>query len=301
MEIEDYQYIEGETEEEDYHHVEEETEAEVEDEVIDYDAPEYVCEEFWEQEFPEIVFVAIGFPSEPLSEEYYDEGYVKSSYHYKDGGVYQKPDRTDREMLSKILVFYDELYAEMEKRDCPYKSGKSDDEMIIKKEDFPDHPCLVERSGSTSSYVLLRLYMALLEQLECGHSRLPVWGAEVDPVRGLIDSMNAGSKYMRDGKVFGDQYKYVMRDSDTKPLYGHMDGEVESDTTPDQEIYYIECISKIEEKKAVEQKKEEEMEKATAAADACADAFLAELDEEDAKGIRRNNPKKKEFQNKYKQ
>ena len=213
---------------------------------------------FWEKDFPEIVFYQKGY--EMLYEEQHEDlvDYTNFDLKYsmndapnwrKRVGIERNTQKSDTEYETDLLCFHDNLLSQMQRERCPYRFGNYKDEMDFKKEDFPDHPDFVERSGATEMGVIQETYKYVLQKLRPGERRVVFREACLPVIENVIEYIH--TYHFINGRKFSDDYKLMISNSPV-PIYGHVEGilrdepqiTTNKDDTPYHKVLFVECVSK---------------------------------------------------------
>jgi hypothetical protein len=213
---------------------------------------------FWEKDFPEIIFLLKGY--DELYEEQHEDlvAYCAPSFQRamscapewrKRVGIERNTQKSEDEYETDLLLFHDNLLLQLEKEKRPYRFGNKNDKMDFTKEDFPDHPAFVERSGATECGVIEETYHYALKNLRPGGRRAVFRECVLKGIENVIERIHT-NHYIQDRK-FSDDYRLVVSNS-PMPGYGQMKGiltdehqiNTNKDDTPYQKVLFVECISK---------------------------------------------------------
>jgi hypothetical protein len=213
---------------------------------------------FWSKEFPEIIFFHKGY--DVLYEEQHEDliDYCAPQYQRsmsvapewrKRVGIERNTRKSEDEYELDLLVFHDNILSALDINKMPYKFGKADAEMAFKKEDYPDHPDFVERSGATECGVIEETYKYVLQKLRPGERRVVFREACLVGIENVIERIHE-NHYIKERK-FSDDYRLVVSNS-PEPGYGQMFGVLRDehqittnkDDTPYHKVLFVECISK---------------------------------------------------------
>lgn len=213
---------------------------------------------FWEKDFPEIVFFQKGY--DMLYEEQHEDLYDYTNFGLKNSmndapnwrkrmGIERNTQKSEDEYEVDLLVFHDNLLAQMHQERCPYRFGNYKDEMDFKKADFPDHPAFVERSGATECGVIEETYKYVLQKLRPGERRVVFREACLVGIKKVIENIH--ENYYINERKFSDDYKLMISNSPF-PIYGNVEGilrdepqiTTNKDDTPYHKVLFVECVSK---------------------------------------------------------
>ena len=158
-----------------------------------------------------------------------------------------KENKSEEDYERDLMIYHETLLHLLNDEDAPFHFGDKD-----AVRDFGlDAADFVERSFETDNHLVYSTYKILLENLRPGQLRVAFLAYNLTAIEELLAEINGSAKYKM---CISDQYNLIVSNAPV-PIYGHIRGHLSSGHQIrhdcSQKVYFVECVSKKAQLRAV--------------------------------------------------